>query len=240
MRASVVRGAALVALLAPLGACEWFSDFKRQPDISTWESFKSDSVGVRGAPQGSVPTTGTFMPSFGVSYGQLPGVIDSLAGIPNPTPIAEASLTNGHKLYQVNCAVCHGDTGAGDGNATKWGMVPMTLLSDVTKNRTDGYIFGMIRNGRGLMPTYNRIAEMDRWDVVNYIRALQGKAPGVTVATGPLAPPGVNGEMVPGASRLGPTRHLRPILPALSPTAAPLKVAEPGEPADSAKHGEAK
>ncbi len=40
--------------------------------------------------------------------------------------------------------------------------------------RTDGYIWGMIRNGRGLMPTYNRIEELDRWDVVNYVRGLQG------------------------------------------------------------------
>ena len=33
----------------------------------------------------------------------------------------------------------------------------------------------MIRNGRGLMPTYNRIEEPDRWDIVNYLRAIQGK-----------------------------------------------------------------
>ena len=31
----------------------------------------------------------------------------------------------------------------------------------------------MIRNGRGTMPTYNRIEEMERWDVVNYVRGLQ-------------------------------------------------------------------
>ena len=35
----------------------------------------------------------------------------------------------------------------------------------------------MIRNGRGLMPPYNRIEEMDRWDVVNYVRGLQGRYP---------------------------------------------------------------
>jgi len=73
----------------------------------------------------------------------------------------------------------------------------------LTKGRTDGYIFGMIRNGRGLMPPYNRIEEMDRWDVVNYVRALQGIG-GKTVATGPLAPPGVTGDKVPGATRMGP------------------------------------
>jgi len=61
----------------------------------------------------------------------------------------------------------------------------------------------MIRNGRGLMPPYNRIEEMDRWDVVNYVRALQG-VNGKTVAVGPLAPPGVTGDKVPGPTRMGP------------------------------------
>ncbi|HEY4671765.1 MAG TPA: cytochrome c, partial [Gemmatimonadaceae bacterium] len=65
------------------------------------------------------------------------------------------------------------------------------------------YIFGMIRNGRGLMPPYNRIEEMDRWDVVNYVRALQGVG-GKTVAIGPLAAPGVTGDKVPGATTLAP------------------------------------
>ncbi|MBV6523013.1 MAG: hypothetical protein MNPFHGCM_03180 [Gemmatimonadaceae bacterium] len=236
-----VRRLILLALLLPLGACEWFTDFKRQPDVVTWESLRSDSSVVRGAPQGSVPTTGTFVAAYQVSYGQLPGVIDSMAHIPNPTPITAASLENGRKYYQIDCAVCHGDTGKGDGAATKWGMVPMTLLSEaMMSQRTDGYLYGMIRNGRGLMPSYNRIAEMDRWDVVNYIRALQGKAPaGTAFGTGPLAPAGVTGDMVPGPSRIGPSRLLPPVLPALSPTAAPLDTAEP-EPvkADSVKSGE--
>jgi mono/diheme cytochrome c family protein len=45
----------------------------------------------------------------------------------------------------------------------------------------------MIRNGRGTMPTYNRIEERDRWDVVNYVRALQGKVTGIPFERGPLA-----------------------------------------------------
>ncbi len=56
-----------------------------------------------------------------------------------------------------------------------YGVPAPNLLAVVTKGRTDGYIFGMIRNGRGLMPNYKRIEEMDRWDVVNYVRGLQGK-----------------------------------------------------------------
>jgi len=111
--------------------------------------------------------------------------------------------TNGTAV-QINCAVCHGDRAMGDGPATRYGMPGINLTTDMTKARTDGYIFGMIRNGRGLMPPYNRIEEMDRWDVVNYLRALQGVG-GATVAVGPLAAPGVTGDKVPGPTRMGPT-----------------------------------
>jgi mono/diheme cytochrome c family protein len=190
------------ALPLLLGACEWFTDFKRQPSLWTWEPVKDTLTPSRGNPQNSVPTTGTFAAGFQVSYTAMP---DSLAGLVNPTPISGASLANGRKYFQINCAPCHGIAGQGDGAATKYGMPGINLTTDLTKARTDGYIFGMIRNGRGLMPTYNRIEEMDRWDVVNYVRGLQGLA-GRTVETGPLAPPGVTGKMVPGFSRMGPTR----------------------------------
>lgn len=185
--------------------CEWFTDFKRQPSLWTWEPVKDSLTPSRGNPQMSVPVQGTAVAGFQVSYQPLPGTIDSMAGIPNPHPVTDASLTNGHKYYAINCAPCHGDRGMGDGPATKYGMPGINLMTDVTKARTDGYIFGMIRNGRGLMPTYNRIEEQDRWDVVNYLRALQGMN-GRTVATGELAAPGVTGDKLPGATVSAPTK----------------------------------
>ena len=172
------RRLALVLGLGSLTACDWFTEFKREPKIDPWEAYTSDSAGhhiFRGQPANSVPTTGTFMPSYGVSYAPLPGTIDSMSGIANPTPPTDASLANGRKYFTINCAVCHGMTGAGDGTATKYGFVGISLLTPITQGRTDGYIYGMIRNGRGMMPPYNRIEEMERWDVVNYVRGLQGK-----------------------------------------------------------------
>ncbi len=190
-----------------LGAtgCEWFTDFKRQPSLWTWEPVKDSLTPSRGNPQMSVPITGMAVAGFQVSYQPLPGTIDSMAGIPNPHPINAQSLMNGRKYYQVNCQPCHGDAGMGDGPATKFGMPGINLITDVTRGRTDGYIFGMIRNGRGLMPSYNRIEEPDRWDVVNYLRGLQGRA-GQQVATGALAAPGVTGDKLYGVSRTAPTR----------------------------------
>jgi len=194
-----------VVLLLPLTACEWFTDFKRQPSLWTWEAGKDTTKPSRGNPQFSVPTTGTAVAGYQVSYGALPATIDSMAAIANPVAASDTSLANGRMYYQINCAVCHGDRGMGDGAAVKFGMAGISIVTDLTRGRSDGYLFGMIRNGRGLMPPYNRIEEHDRWDVVNYVRALQGVS-GRTAAIGPLAPPGVTGDKVPGPSALGPQK----------------------------------
>jgi hypothetical protein len=106
--------------------------------------------------------------------------------------------------YQINCAVCHGEAGKGDGPilATK-AIFPPPLIGASAEGRSDGYIWAIMRNGRGAMPSYNRIEELDRWDVVNYIRGLQGR---YQVATGPVGLPGETGDKVPGYSQMGPTR----------------------------------
>lgn len=209
-----LRVLALVALV-PLAGCEWFSDFKRQPVIYPWDS-RDTLTASRGNPQGSVPTSGTRVAGFEVSYSGMPTTVDSMSGLANPTAPGAASLANGRKYYQINCAVCHGDRGMGDGPVTKYGMPGIAIVGAATRARTDGYIYGMIRNGRGLMPTYNRIEEMDRWDVVNYVRALQG---GGAVEVGPLGAPGVTGDKLPGATRIGPTRPAPYFNPAAGGTA---------------------
>ena len=193
----------LVASVLSASGCSWFTDFKQQPKIDPWES-AADTIPPRGNPQNSVPVYGTVAPGYEYGRLPLPNVIDSMAGIPNPTPPDQRSLNNGRINFQINCAVCHGPLGQGNGPATRYGMAGINLLTDVTKNRTDGYIFGMIRNGRGLMPTYNRIEEPDRWDIVNYVRSLQGKlgaAPDTTHGR-----PGETGQTLPGPSISAPTR----------------------------------
>ena len=196
-------------IVSTMTACDWFTEFKNQPRIEPWEPVSqhdNDTTHApRGNPQFSVPVSGTFAAGYQIGRGQMPGVIDSFSTIQNPTPVTPASLENGRKYYTINCAVCHGLTAQGDGPATKYGMFPMNLTIDMTKGRTDGYIYGMIRNGRGSMPTYNRIEEMDRWDVVNYLRALQGKVPNTTGGTAPYGYPGQNGTTVPGPTRTAPT-----------------------------------
>ncbi len=205
MNADHARRARTVGLsIAVLGlsACSWFTDFKEQPKFDPWES-TSDSIPARGNPQNSVSVYGSAAPGFVISRRPLPAVIDSMSGIPNPIAVDARSLDIGRKYYTINCAVCHGFEGKGDGAAVKYGVYAPPLVGASAEGRSDGYIWGIMRNGRGGMPSYNRIEELDRWDVVNYVRGLQGRH---QVATGPVGLPGETGDKVPGYTQMGPTR----------------------------------
>jgi mono/diheme cytochrome c family protein len=207
-------------MLLLLGGCSWFTDFKRQPKIDPWET-PSDTIAFRGNPQMSVPIYGSMAPGFIYDRGPLPSSITAMASIQNPVPANEGSVNAGRMQYQINCAVCHGALGKGDGVVSKYGMFPPAIgtATSPSAGYTDGYIFGIIRNGRGLMPTYNRIEEADRWDIVNYIRSLQGKI--AIAADTSHGRPGETGALVPGASVMGPTRPVPFYHPSSTAAAAP-------------------
>jgi mono/diheme cytochrome c family protein len=109
----------------------------------------------------------------------------------NPIPADDvAALELGRVRYEVHCAVCHGAAGEGDGPVVGVGRFQMgpTLIEGPPLTQTDGYMYAVIRAGRGLMPAYGaRIAHLDRWAIVNYIRTLQALSPPAAPAQ-PLEP----------------------------------------------------
>jgi hypothetical protein len=54
-----------------------------------------------------------------------------------------------------------------------------SLLTPRAIGYTDGYLYSIMRYGRGIMGKYgDKITEQDdRWQVVNYVRQLQAAAP---------------------------------------------------------------
>jgi mono/diheme cytochrome c family protein len=193
---------AALALVFSASGCSWLTDFRQQPAITTWGSQTADwsdtSTPSRGSPQGSVPTTGTAAAGFQYSYGKNPPDIEAFSPLRNPASATQASVDRGWKYYQINCAVCHGTAGLGDGPVARWNGAP-NLTGPFTLARTDGYLWGKIRNGGLVMPTFNRIPEGDRWHLVNYIRGLQGRLPrDIVVRKEAVALPGVTGDALPG------------------------------------------
>jgi mono/diheme cytochrome c family protein len=106
-------------------------------------------------------TTGTGMPVPG------PGM-----------PVLPPSPERGDTLYNTWCATCHGMSGAGNGLvASRYVGVP-SILTDRARGYTDGYLYSIVRYGRGLMPKYGDKLpnQTDRWLIVNHVRKLQGAA----------------------------------------------------------------
>jgi mono/diheme cytochrome c family protein len=196
-----------LSLVASLSGCEVvgkvLTDFKQQPKLDPWET-PADTIAMRANPQHSVPITGTAAPGFAYGRAASIGGVDSMKALVNPVAADARSLNNGRMQFQINCLPCHGPLGAGDGPVTKFGFPPIVIGagSNAATKLSDGYVFGIIRNGRGLMPTYNRIEERDRWDLINYLRAIQASA---SAAGAPLGRPGQTGDMLPGASVTAPT-----------------------------------
>jgi mono/diheme cytochrome c family protein len=98
-------------------------------------------------------------------------------GLVNPTTDMPASIARGDSLYQTFCLPCHGQTGIGDGLVGRK-MGSMSLQTARARGLSDGYLYSMIRYGRGLMGQYGDkiYRPEDRWAVVNYVRALQDRA----------------------------------------------------------------
>ncbi len=94
----------------------------------------------------------------------------------NPVPATQESLAHGEEMYNRYCFVCHGMEGMGDGPVIKRGFYPLNLTTPGVIARTDGYIYAYIRyGGKVMMPSYREsITSESAWDVVNYVRKLQG------------------------------------------------------------------
>ncbi|HET9151229.1 MAG TPA: cytochrome c [Gemmatimonadales bacterium] len=95
--------------------------------------------------------------------------------VPTFTSSIEAT---GDTLFHTYCEPCHGNAGAGDGPISRKIGAP-SLLTAKAKTLSDGYIYSMIRYGRGVMPRYGDklYRPADRWAVVTYVRKLQAAAP---------------------------------------------------------------
>jgi len=172
------RPLALAAALVLLTGCDpdyvvhhvgWFSTMRHQRSIRPYGM-------PRPSVPGTVPVTGSEPDSLGLAAAER---------VTNPRTRTAESLNRGKWVYEMYCLVCHGEVGKGDGpiSALAGGPFPgiRTLVDEAARAHTDGYIYGVVVNaqalGRGIMPRYgDKVRGTDRWDVVNYVRALQAQA----------------------------------------------------------------
>jgi len=96
----------------------------------------------------------------------------------NPVKPTAESLAKGKKMYGYDCAMCHGKEGDGKGDmASDFKNVTDFTNPEALKNRTDGELFYITRNGKGdnMPPEGDRAKNDDIWNMVNYIRSFKKK-----------------------------------------------------------------
>lgn len=106
----------------------------------------------------------------------------------NPVKFTDVSVERGKKIYNTQCALCHGDKGDGKGGlATDMKLdLPDFTKPDTLKNRTDGELFAIIGSWKDPMPSQSgRLSETHRWNLVNYLRAVSGNVPAKSAGNEP-------------------------------------------------------
>jgi len=123
----------------------------------------------------------------GLQDAQKPGV-DKASGdtkvadtskLVNPVKASPDSIAAGKKSYGLDCAMCHGKDGSGNGDLATDMKLKLKDYRDAAalKDMTDGEIYGVILNGKGQMTgEEGRLNATQIWNVVNYVRSLAKKS----------------------------------------------------------------
>jgi mono/diheme cytochrome c family protein len=172
---------------------EVFPDMDHQPKYQPQHpsGFFADGRAARKPVDGTVPMGYTVPGSFyqttakngpsASGFSNQPdyyntGRMGEVYGTGLPVEPSMYLLDRGEERYNINCAVCHGRTGAGNGIVQQignWATVA-NLLDERIRTMPDGYLFSVITNGKNTMGAYGpQIAVEDRWAIIAHIRTLQ-------------------------------------------------------------------
>lgn len=165
------RRLALLLPVALLAGCPAFDPMQRQAKYKAYQTseFHADGLAMRTPPAGTVP------------YGSIgdPAVQRGVGPDGKPLPLSPVALTpqlltTGRKKYDIQCALCHGLVGDGQSQVALNMSLRKPPNLHLYRDVSDGYLYQVISQGFGLMPSYAaELTPEERWGVVGYVRALQ-------------------------------------------------------------------
>jgi len=185
----------------------WFDHMVVQRYVHPYETYQVP----RHTPEGTVPVTGgepDWLAEWSTGRtttsdtlrNPFAGGGSRRASLPGPeVPLRPATVEAlGDTLYQNFCTVCHGVAGDARGPVSSRIGAP-SLLTGRARAYSDGYLYSIIRYGRGVMPRYGDkvYTPAGRWAIVSHLRKLQAQTPAAP------EPPGASAPIPPGPSATG-------------------------------------
>jgi len=168
----VITGTSCLAKSGTYAPIDWASEMHYN------QSYRAQEPPRLASPMGAVP--------FKFAYDTREFTLEPAIGpaeysnLTNPVMHSVASSSAAAEMFRVNCAMCHGNEGLGDGRVSEFlkaydYVAAPDLTAEGTVTKSDGDIYGILTNGVNVMPTFkNLLSPSDRWLLVDYIRKLQG------------------------------------------------------------------
>ena len=99
------------------------------------------------------------------------------AAVKNPLPaLNKKDLAEAGRLFNINCAICHGAGGTANGPLSTHIGAIANLTTPAYVDMADGTMFYSIQYGINNMGSYaSQLSRKQRWMLVHYIRTLQPK-----------------------------------------------------------------
>lgn len=87
----------------------------------------------------------------------------------------EKNIQRGKEMYIINCSICHGDKGDGQGLLVQKEKI-LGVPNYKNINITLGSIYHVIMYGKNIMGSYSsQLNELDRWKVAEYVLKLKNE-----------------------------------------------------------------
>lgn len=182
-----------------------FPDMDNQDKLKAQseEIFFHDGVGSRQPVAHTAPMGFSTEPSVqdieftkGTGYINTGAINDYFGnGLPKELGLTEkdmpAFMARGEERFNIYCAICHGESGDGQGVVAQYGVPGVANIHSFPREEyPDGRLYHVITHGKGNMSGYGyNIPLRDRWAIVAYIRALQ------TAQKAPLSDPAVKAAL---------------------------------------------
>ncbi|REJ84992.1 MAG: cytochrome c [Bacteroidetes bacterium] len=163
---------------------EYMPNMYRSPSYETYEANPNfqDSTSARPSVKGTIARGNSVHSDLDMMPYPYPNTTEGYekagAELKNPVPLDEFAMSEGKRLYDNYCLVCHGSTGMGDGPVVQRnGPKPPAYNSEQLRNLPVGKMYHAIHWGKNMMGSHaSQLTPTERWKIIHYIQTMQKPA----------------------------------------------------------------
>lgn len=164
--------------------------YSRAYDAYTYNPNFADSQSSR------LPVPGTVARGHELPDHLQEGDTNAYKGFTTTMRFSEGELSEGKRLYDIYCGICHGQKLDGQGPlfaSGKFASMPANFKDAKYLGMSVGMMYAAIKFGKNAMGSYaSQLDVKQRWQVIAYIKKVQSENGGAAFAMGVGTPAGVD------------------------------------------------